>query len=244
MKISYASDIHLEFYDITLDNEDDSELLILAGDIVPVVMLNQKKKFFNHISKQWNNIIIVLGNHDLWGTSIQEGYKRWYTFLEQFPNITLLQNQSIIINDIKFIGATLWTNYYNNNPLIMTLCQNGMCDNNKITGSSAQSFLEEFNTSVEYIKQNLEHDKIVLITHHAPSLQSIAPEYKLDRLSAAFASDLDYLFYDNSNIKIALHGHTHTPFDYMIQDTNILANPRGYPHEVSYKIFLIQSFYL
>jgi len=33
---------------------------------------------------------------------------------------------------------------------------------------------------------------------------------------------------DNENIKVWVHGHMHDPVDYMIGETRVLANPRGY----------------
>ena len=36
MKISIASDLHLEFHTVELENKDGSEVLILAGDIIEI----------------------------------------------------------------------------------------------------------------------------------------------------------------------------------------------------------------
>ena len=33
---------------------------------------------------------------------------------------------------------------------------------------------------------------------------------------------------DNPNIKLWIHGHVHNNFDYMIGDTRVICNPRGY----------------
>jgi Icc-related predicted phosphoesterase len=68
------------------------------------------------------------------------------------------------------------------------------------------------------------------VTHHAPSLQSVADPYKRDLVSAAFASPLDSLV-AASKAKLWLHGHVHHACDYRIGDTRVLCNPRGYPGE-------------
>ena len=70
---------------------------------------------------------------------------------------------------------------------------------------------------------------IVVITHMAPSFMSVNEKYKNDTTNnGGYASDLSDIILDNSNIKVWVHGHMHDPVDYMIGDTRVLANPRGY----------------
>jgi calcineurin-like phosphoesterase family protein len=65
----------------------------------------------------------------------------------------------------------------------------------------------------------------VVITHHAPSRQSVQPRYRDDLLTAAFASDLDDLV---TKAALWVHGHLHAPADYRLGDCRVVANPRGY----------------
>ena len=67
-----------------------------------------------------------------------------------------------------------------------------------------------------------------MITHHAPSVLSVAESYRRNRLSAAFASRLDALILAHS-ARLWIHGHMHTSFDYNLGDTQIVCNPSGYP---------------
>lgn len=73
-------------------------------------------------------------------------------------------------------------------------------------------------------------EKFIIVTHHAPSLRSIPKSYRTDSLSAAYASHLDS-FVESSGAKLWIHGHIHTQQDYMIGNTRVICNPRGYPNE-------------
>ena len=46
--------------------------------------------------------------------------------------------------------------------------------------------------------------------------------------SGGYSSSLDEFIMDHPQIKLWTHGHTHEPFDYMIGETRIFCNPRGY----------------
>lgn len=73
-------------------------------------------------------------------------------------------------------------------------------------------------------------EKVVIITHHAPSQNSVPDCYKDDILSAAYASHLDE-FVEKSCAKVWIHGHIHTQQDYTVGSTRVICNPRGYPDE-------------
>jgi Icc-related predicted phosphoesterase len=73
----------------------------------------------------------------------------------------------------------------------------------------------------------------VVVTHHAPSIQSIASIFKADKAyNTGYASNLE------SHIKMWkpefwLHGHMHLPFDYMVDNTRVICNPSGYTDQRS-----------
>ena len=69
---------------------------------------------------------------------------------------------------------------------------------------------------------------VIVLTHHAPSYQSIISKYKSSPLNGGFASDLEYLMFRFSSIKLWAHGHTHGENDYMIEDCRIVSHPKGY----------------
>lgn len=249
MRISFANDLHAEFGEILLHNTENSDVLILAGDIIPYKYLHIISNMLEIASEQWKDIIIILGNHDHYRGNFLKTAKKYKDFVAEFKNIHVLNNEYLDIANTRFIGATLWTNYFNNNPLIKELARTRMNDYKYITHIGYRKFtpddaLKEFYKSYDYIRNNINHDNVVLITHQAPSLQSIPDRYKNDNLSGAYASDLDNLFWDNPQIKIAIHGHIHANLDYIINQTRILCNPRGYkelePIEKSFKLKTIE----
>jgi len=90
---------------------------------------------------------------------------------------------------------------------------------------------EHVNT-MHYIKSVIDaksESKFVVVGHHAPSKQSVKPRYHGDHLTnGAYSSDLSEFILDHPQIKLWTHGHTHDVFDYMVGETRILCNPRGY----------------
>ena len=87
--------------------------------------------------------------------------------------------------------------------------------------------------SLNWLKAELERGKDfaqVVVTHHTSSRRSIPESYKKDILSAAYASDLEYII-EQSDIKLWIHGHLHKESDNCIGETRIICNPRGYPDE-------------
>ena len=80
----------------------------------------------------------------------------------------------------------------------------------------------------------------VVVTHHAPGVESVVPKYVSDWLSPAFVSELPDEFFRGYDVgrrmtKPALwvHGHTHSSASYKRYSTHVLANPRGYQQKDS-----------
>jgi 3',5'-cyclic AMP phosphodiesterase CpdA len=74
----------------------------------------------------------------------------------------------------------------------------------------------------------------VVVTHHAPHRNSLAPIYATDWVSGAFASELPEEFFKVPVLWV--HGHTHTSFDYRIGHCRVVCNPRGYMLGVSRRV--------
>ena len=68
----------------------------------------------------------------------------------------------------------------------------------------------------------------VVITHFAPHSGSIAPAFTGHPANAGFIVPMDALM---GKAKLWIHGHTHTAFDYDVNGTRIVCNPRGYAEE-------------
>jgi hypothetical protein len=99
--------------------------------------------------------------------------------------------------------------------------------------------------TVAYLKTVLadrKDNKVVVVGHHAPTLNSIHEKYRNDQLmNGGYASDLSELILDNPQIKLWTHGHMHDPFDYMVGETRVVCNPRGYAgHDTQADVFEVK----
>ena len=260
MRINVMSDLHLEFADLTLPGGD---VLILSGDLCEaknikkalynrdMVLLEHERKdqrpdrwyrFLEEECGKYREVIYVMGNHEHYGFQYQKSYAH---IAEQLPdNVTLLENQTHTIDDVTFVGATLWTDCNKKDPHTMYYLRQSMNDYRQVTMfNEAKSVyhrltpdktVEDHYKSRNFIRETVEANptgKFVVCTHHAPSKASIKPRYANDTLmNGGYSSDLSELILDNPQIKVWTHGHTHDMFDYMIGSTRVICNPRGYKY--------------
>jgi hypothetical protein len=92
--------------------------------------------------------------------------------------------------------------------------------------------MDDHKQAIDYINHVVANDtakKYVVVGHHAPSMQSCADRFRGDRImNGGFYTELgDFMVY-RPQIKLWVHGHTHDPYDYVIGETRVVCNPRGY----------------
>ena len=125
MKVAICSDIHLEFADINLKNTENADVLILGGDICvasdigrpdPHGLLegarsNRITDFFKRCSFQFPHVIYIMGNHEHYHGDFATSGNKLKSMLESnmLSNVYLLDKESKKIDDVTFIGGTLWT---------------------------------------------------------------------------------------------------------------------------------------
>ena len=237
MKIALASDVHLEFGTISFENKENADVLILSGDIC--VATNFKKEvanFFKGCSQNFPNVIYIMGNHEHYNGDFQLTETILREELEEFKNIHLLEKQMIELGDFTFVGGTLWTDMNKNDPNTLFHVKRRMNDFVTVRNSpeyvlSPEFVYDEHCKTIEYFRSAISDNtkKYVIVGHHAPSKQSVKPRFMVDFLiNGAYSSDLSEFILDHPQIKLWTHGHTHDTFDYMIGETRILCNPRGY----------------
>ena len=237
MKIALASDVHLEFGPISFDNKDNADVLILSGDICVATHFEKEfTKFFKECSERFPNVIYIMGNHEHYGGDFELTKKILHEELEEFKNIHILEKESITLNDFTFVCGTLWTDMNKNDPNTLFHVKRVMNDFRIIRNGpdyvlSPEFVYEEHLKTLDYFRSEVSDStkKYVIVGHHAPSKQSVKPRYQGDHLTnGAYSSDLSEFILDHTQIKLWTHGHTHDTFDYMIGETRILCNPRGY----------------
>ena len=270
MKIKLVSDLHLEFSDINIQNTDNCDVLILGGDICVAQDLHDHpepnntadqaviaagtglgrrqqaaqryRDFFKRCSFQFPHVIYIMGNHEFYSGKFYAGIDYMREELAKYPNIYMLEQDIKVIDDVTFVGATLWTDMNKGDPLTMHAIEGMMNDFRIIKNDkrnyapmSARDVADRHARTLGYFRSVLaeQHDrKFVVVGHHTPSFQSCHPMYGNDTLmNGGYHSDLSEFILDHPQIKLWTHGHTHHPFDYMIGETRIVCNPRGYEND-------------
>lgn len=229
MKVAYCSDLHLEFYNgVYPDLFTDAEVLILAGDICEARYIKKHIEFFKSLCNFYDHVIYVAGNHEFYRTELN----KCYAALKQIniDNLHFLQNDTVEIEGITFAGCTLWSYI---SPSQEWFAARGMNDYRLITHSldgvnyrklHPSDTVKEHVKSVEFLKQPAD----VVITHHLPSFQSVAPRYLDNLYNCCYASNLSNLL---EGKQFWIHGHTHDAYNYIENGCNVLCNPMGYPNE-------------
>lgn len=240
MKIGYYSDLHLEFENLKLIN-DEADVVVLAGDIHSGV---QGVKWASNNFKQ--QVIMIPGNHEFYtrkNINLQQIIYGMRTAAKG-TNVNILNNENIVIDGVNFIGSTLWTdfNLYGKQDIAMLLAGQMINDysfikmptehmvNRLFTTNDALALYKEaiafIHSSIQLNAQN------VIITHYGVDERCSNPRFHRDHLTAAFNSDLKEFITTNKNkITAWIYGHTHFNLDFEIENVPILTNQRGYAPE-------------
>jgi len=233
MRLHVVSDLHIEYsnYDLPIQ---EAEVLVLAGDIgLGTTGMEYAIKY----KENYKHVIYIPGNHEFYGNHLSR-LSIELAEMAKDSGVIFLDNSCVIIDGIKFIGSTLWTDfrlYGEELHLIgyyMNRAMNGINDFSLIRYATHYFQPSHCATlSIEaqrFIKKELEKEeglKKVVITHHGPSVKSVHEKYLGNPLNPYFSNNLDGLV-ERSDLWI--HGHTHDSFDYKIGDSRVVCNPRGY----------------
>ena len=238
MKLAICSDIHLEFGPLSVDNTEGADVLILAGDIAQAIRFEEYLEFFNECTEKFKDIVYIMGNHEHYNGDIALSYDIIKDELEHLPNIHFLERESLVLNDHVFIGQTLWTDFNGEDEYCMGYIERRLNDYRVIRNSNenrtliAKDTLALHKQSIATLLETLEKytdKKVIVVGHHAPSHKSVKPRYEADNnLNGGYRTNLEWIMEKYRNIKVWVHGHTHHEFDYMVGDTRVLCNPRGY----------------
>lgn len=250
MKFHILSDLHHEFFRRSDGRfvipgyskwkcavpDTDADVVVLAGDIdvgtEGVVWAIAESK---RIGKPF---IYVPGNHEYYGFDLFSTLDQMIA-LTQNTGVTVLNNQTIELNGVRILGATLWTDYKADSA---TLQQDAMrevetCINDhrvirhKGCNFSAEDALSLHTESREWLANTLSKPypgKTVVVTHHGPSLLCQHPDFGMSAISTSFLSDLDNLV-DQADLWI--YGHTHANVRGNVRSTPLVTNQFGYSQE-------------
>ena len=260
MKIALASDVHLEFGDLDFENDSGADVLILGGDICVASDMAQRDPyntmgehyrsnrfhaFFERCCERFPHVIFIVGNHEHYHGDFAKTVPHFKDVLGYLPNLHILEKETFVLDDITFIGGTLWTdmNRRDNRTLheISRMMNDFRCVDNSAKTEDDRGWPGRFNTvdaandhdaMVAFVRATVEANpagRYVVVGHHSPSRLSTHPKYQ-DQfiMNGGYSSELDDFILDHPQIKLWTHGHTHEDFDYQIGSCRILCNPRGY----------------
>jgi predicted phosphodiesterase len=231
MKLNILSDLHLSQGELPVP-ENDADLVVLAGDIA------RPERAIGWASRIAKPVLYVPGNHEFYGGSI-EGTVAELKRLASGTRVRVLDDEAVVIDGVRFLGTTLWTNFRiagegEARAAAMHEARRFMRDFSVVRMGGA-TFTPEASTTLftrhaAWLEDRLaepHRGPTVVITHHAPSPKSVHPRFEGSPLNACFVSDAERLL-DGSRVRLWIHGHTHDSFDYEVNGTRVLCNPRGY----------------
>ena len=244
MKIQTLSDLHLEMCDYTASTTD-ADVIILPGDIGPPQQVIKLIAGLMSRSPE-AHVIYVAGNHEFYHRDIASFRNELREFYgpasgrvheDIVSKFHFLDNDEVVINGVRFLGATLWTNFelygLEQKKVCMELAEQRLNDF-RLIKNGQREFIPQDSVNlhietVKWLEMKLKSEAFdgptVVVTHHAPSYQSVVPRFQNDLLSACFASNLDHLL---GFSELWLHGHMHDSLDYEVSGTRVICNPRGY----------------
>ena len=267
MKISLVSDVHLEFGDLDFANDQGAQVLILGGDICvardiaqrdpygvmgPDYRSNRYHDFFQRCHDRFPHVIYIVGNHEYYHGDFGTSLAHIKDVLSYLPRLHVLEKESVVIDDVTFLGGTLWTDMNSEDPDTLYRIRDYMNDFRIIKDSrhpvhykdsegkrhtregrfSPEASVEEHRAMVKFVKESVDADptgRYVVVGHHSPSRLSTHPQYADQTMvNGAYSSDLDQFITDRPQIRLWTHGHTHHEFDYQVGSCRVMCNPRGY----------------
>lgn len=245
MKIRLWSDLHLEFSQYRFahlwapSEEDKEQILILAGDIGKGM---GGKVFIEELCKHFRHVIRICGNHEYYDNDFDKVNEDWLAYandgsilIDKGPdNFHFLYNDSIILDGVRFLGGTMWTDFNDGDIIDIGYAHRSMNDYGCIKKDgkfiTPEFVLKEHDKFMTFLMPKMDEPfdgKTVVVTHHSPG-NGFRLKRRRDRSDAAYFANLEDLIAYHDKIDLWVHGHTHRNWDYMINNTRVVCNPYGY----------------
>lgn len=227
----------------------DADVLVMAGNID--VQEHGVKYAVHQSQKLGLPLIYVLGKQEHYEASNEPLLKKIRREI-QGSDVHVLSSEAVVLADVMFIGATLWTDF----ELLGSISRNRVLSHAALHQEdfykiklADRSFSATLTPTISYewhvhdrkfIQTALREDfagKKVVITHHAPSIHCIPLSEQDDLLSACHASHLDWLI-EKYQPDAWLYGQT-SPNQLQLGRTTVINNPATYSTSPEYYTPLI-----
>jgi len=215
--------------------EEDSETtLVVAGDLHVGMDVCDA---LTEMSTRFKDVVYVLGNHEFYRNEMTTLVSDIKEELSDFTSIHVLDDEVVVLDGVRFVGSTLWTDMDNRNPVSMLCIEQGMTDYHVIRKNGfparAMDTIALHAVAVNFLHETLaeaHEGPTVVVTHHLPSMQSVAPMFRHpdhNQLNGGYCSNLDDMLVDY-DVEYWFHGHTHATVEYDVDGTKVRMNPFGY----------------
>jgi hypothetical protein len=257
MNFNLVSDLHLEWSELELPGGNNLLLagdIVVADplrynrtDKQALTFATRARKFFDEVSKKYKQTYMVMGNHEHYTGQFEDTQQIVSEFIENYSNIQLLEKDQVDLgNNTILWGATLWSDMNKGNPIVQHAIERTINDfrgwirhtppnHDRPVDITGNITMAEHSATLVELKYFLESNrfkddlKIIIMTHFGPCSKSSHPKHGINNpVNFHFYSELSELILNNPAIKVWVHGHTHDSHDYMIGDTRVICNPRGY----------------
>ncbi|EXJ76899.1 hypothetical protein A1O3_10056 [Capronia epimyces CBS 606.96] len=236
LRVQFVSDLHLEVgrqyssFHIPVRGQ----ILLLAGDIGQLQHYDDYRTFLATQCQKFQLVCLVLGNHEFYGLSRDEGLGL-ASKLETEPCLSgrlkvLNRNRVDISPSLCILGCTLQSHVTDTNRAEI---EAKIKDFRRIKDWSVEKHNEEHVKDREWLLRQLsavgDNYNVIVMTHHAPTVHgSSKPEDEGNTLTEAFATDLlgtDEAF---SRPQWWVFGHTHHTTQMEKHGGILASNQRGY----------------
>ena len=234
MRIAVYSDLHREVSPFE-PPAVEADVVVLAGDTDNGTRGMEWAK--NAFDKP---VLYVAGNHEYYDGEFGE-VQAALARSARGSRVELLDCRECVLGGVRFLGCCLWTDYSlapaDQRAEVIERSRRFNPDHFAIRYGDS-SFAPEHAIDLcmrhrSWLERNLRAPHAgptVVITHFAPHPRSIAPKFENDPANPGFIVPLEPLM---GPAALWIHGHTHTAFDYEVNGTRVVCNPRGYPDEAT-----------
>jgi len=235
MKVKIVSDQHLEFRAsngsyrkyfnaIHPTVGEMADVCVVAGDFD--VIGPRSQAFFQELCNREQQVLYVPGNHEYYGCTSMESVDDTLREFEQgLTNLVVLRTGATFeFAGTRFLGDTMWVP--KTPDLIMSA---GLINDARLIPRLLGQIEERHHNFIGWLSGELRPEDIV-VTHHLPSERSTPTAYRDSAAQPWFVAAGVEALYDRGP-RAWIHGHTHERCDYVLNQTQVVCNPVGYPDE-------------
>ena len=232
LTIQIVSDLHIEYNnDAPVDPlhfiTPSADVLVMAGDIGSLYKYDQLHSFIKDIVPFFKHVLYVPGNHEYYlppkyePKSLDQLKQVLQNLENSFDNFTILDQNSVQIDNICIAGATLWSDLKCELPRFV-----------RAHHMTTAIYKEHFESDLQYITDMIEYCsennlKLICVTHHVPTFDATGDVFKDDRYSSLYCSDLNYLL-EKDKVDTWICGHVHYNFDFITENgCRVVGNQSG-----------------